>query len=217
MAYLYTCLFSNGVIKVGRSISPAERIAQHQARLACAGITLVQSDTADCGDVTLQAEAALIRKCLDECAVRHSSEWFGGLDFESVAAWMRECAKAEYESPVVPPRISYISAPNGDLEPRRERRYVFDPDTTPRWTDRQPELPHWPESEVMRWDMRPRDWWLIWPELVDHPCAILFASTHPSREGPRRFADWVRSFPPGFNWREALPATIHEAIADVLA
>lgn len=22
---------------------------------------------------------------------------------------------------------------------------------------------------VMRWDLRPTDWWLVWPELIDHP------------------------------------------------
>lgn len=24
-------------------------------------------------------------------------------------------------------------------------------------------------GQVMRWDLRPDDWWQIWPELVDHP------------------------------------------------
>lgn len=25
--------------------------------------------------------------------------------------------------------------------------------------------------QVMRWDLRPNDWWQIWPELIDHPDA----------------------------------------------
>ena len=25
--------------------------------------------------------------------------------------------------------------------------------------------------QVMRWDLRPNDWWQIWPELIDHPNA----------------------------------------------
>lgn len=26
-------------------------------------------------------------------------------------------------------------------------------------------------GQVMRWDLRPEDWWLIWPELAAHPDA----------------------------------------------
>lgn len=26
-------------------------------------------------------------------------------------------------------------------------------------------------QSVMRWDLRPNDWWQIWPELVTHPDA----------------------------------------------
>lgn len=27
------------------------------------------------------------------------------------------------------------------------------------------------EQSVMRWDLRPNDWWQIWPELIAHPDA----------------------------------------------
>lgn len=27
------------------------------------------------------------------------------------------------------------------------------------------------EKAVMRWDLRPNDWWQIWPELIGHPDA----------------------------------------------
>lgn len=27
------------------------------------------------------------------------------------------------------------------------------------------------QHELMRWDLRPNDWWEIWPELIDRPGA----------------------------------------------
>ena len=68
------------------------------------------------------------------------------------------------------------------------------------WTDTTPAEPIWPPSAVMRWDLRPDDWHLIWAELIDHPCALLFAPKHPHRPGPPRFLDWVQSWPAGFDW-----------------
>ncbi|WP_162577722.1 hypothetical protein [Variovorax sp. PBL-H6] len=84
------------------------------------------------------------------------------------------------------------------------------------WVDNAPTQPHWPESAVMRWDLRQSDWHLIWPELIDHPCAKLFAPTHPDRKGPRRFRDWVESWPEGFAWRSELPGHLHPAIEKAL-
>ena len=68
----------------------------------------------------------------------------------------------------------------------------------------------------MRWDLRPDDWDKIWPELVDHPCALLFAPRHPERDGPPRFRDWVDSWPTGFDWEHDLPEHIHEAVRHAL-
>lgn len=65
----------------------------------------------------------------------------------------------------------------------------------------------------MRWDLRQSDWHKIWPELIDHPCSLLFAPRHPLREGAPRFRDWVASWPEDFKWKEELPHHIH---ADVL-
>lgn len=80
------------------------------------------------------------------------------------------------------------------------------------WVDHSPSEPHWPDSAVMRWDLRPKDWDKIWPELVDHPCAMLFAPIHPHRPGPKRFGDWVQSWPEGFDWERSLPEHLHNAI-----
>lgn len=80
------------------------------------------------------------------------------------------------------------------------------------WTDTTPAEPIWPPSAVMRWDLRPDDWHLIWAELIDHPCALLFAPKHPHRPGPPRFRDWVQSWPAGFDWEGALPEHLHAAV-----
>lgn len=80
------------------------------------------------------------------------------------------------------------------------------------WVDNEPDVPHWPESAVMRWDLRPNDWDVIWPETIDHPCAKLFAPRHPDRPGAKRFRDWVESWPAGFNWRSELPEHLHSAV-----
>lgn len=85
------------------------------------------------------------------------------------------------------------------------------------WVDHCPTEPHWPPSAVMRWDLRPRDWDKIWPELIDHPCAMLFAPRHPHRDGPRRFKDWVASWPRGFDWAHALPEHLHDAVRQALS
>lgn len=84
------------------------------------------------------------------------------------------------------------------------------------WVDHEPTKPHWPDSAVMRWDLRQDDWHLIWPELIDHPCAKLFAPKHPSRAGPKRFSDWVASWPSDFNWKQELPIHLHPAIDQAL-
>lgn len=85
------------------------------------------------------------------------------------------------------------------------------------WVDHSPSEPHWPDSAVMRWDLRQKDWDKIWPELIDHPCAILFAPRHPHRVGPRVFRDWVQSWPIGYDWERSLPKHLHAAIRDAYA
>lgn len=85
------------------------------------------------------------------------------------------------------------------------------------WVDHTPSEPHWPDSAVMRWDLRQEDWDKIWPELIDHPCAILFAPRHPHREGPRVFRDWVQSWPTGYDWEQKLPKHLHPAIRNAVA
>ena len=84
------------------------------------------------------------------------------------------------------------------------------------WVDKYPDDPHTPSSGAMRWDIRPDDWWEIWPDLLSHPCAHLFALNHPEREGPPNFDDWVASWPPGVEWEHLVPQEYHRHVRKIL-
>jgi hypothetical protein len=201
--HLYVCHFSNGHVKVGRSIDPISRVAVHADRVACVGVSLVAHQSFECAENVIKAEYSLIQRCAAEAQKRNKNEWFEGLDFLAVCSWADEESTRLYEPEPQQPTKTFQFAL---LD--RKRRYVC---TWPNgggigqhvWADANPALPHWPDSELMRWDLR-RDWHLIWPELVDHPCAIFFAKTHPLRNGSPRFADWVKSWPASFDSQELL-------------
>lgn len=84
------------------------------------------------------------------------------------------------------------------------------------WVDKQPDEPHLPSHGAMRWDLRPDDWWEIWPDLLSHPCAYLFAPNHPERDGPPRFEDWVASWPPDADWEHLVPLQYHRQVRKIL-
>ncbi len=98
MSHLYVCHFSSGHIKVGRSIDPVARVAQHADRVACVGIELVEYRTFECAGDAFMAEAALIERCDTECTRRLKSEWFEGLTFESACEWACGCAKTDFQA-----------------------------------------------------------------------------------------------------------------------
>jgi DNA-binding XRE family transcriptional regulator len=93
--YLYVCQFSNGHIKVGRSIEPKSRVATHADRVSCMGIELADHFIVECVGPAAPREAALIRRCVEESETRFRSEWFAGLDFQSVCEWAGEAARLE--------------------------------------------------------------------------------------------------------------------------
>jgi putative transcriptional regulator len=97
MESLYVCLFSNGHIKVGRSIEPKSRIATHVDRVACMGVTLSDSFVVASADEDEAREQALIAKCVEASSRRHRLEWFEGLAFDQVCQWAREVALADLE------------------------------------------------------------------------------------------------------------------------
>ena len=88
--YLYVCHFSNGLIKVGRSIDPVSRIAQHAERVSCMGVELIEHQTFLCVGHVIPAEAALIKQCEALAVSKHKNEWFGGLDY----LWACHCASS---------------------------------------------------------------------------------------------------------------------------
>lgn len=95
MEYLYVCHFSNGHIKVGRSIDPRARIAAHADRVACMGVELVEHHIVECIGRSVPAETALIDRCAENAARRMKSEWFDGLDYLEVISWATEFASKE--------------------------------------------------------------------------------------------------------------------------
>ncbi len=92
---IYACLFSSGLIKVGRSIDPKSRIASHQERLSCAGIELVNTHFLSVDGCVFACERELIRRCSEASTKRYKSEWFDGLDFAMVSAWIDEIAASD--------------------------------------------------------------------------------------------------------------------------
>lgn len=102
MESLYVCLFSNGHIKVGRSIDPKSRIASHADRVACMGVSLTQSYITECPDACEQRERNLIEQCAKHATERFASEWFSGLYFDQVTLWAYEAAHASVAEATFP-------------------------------------------------------------------------------------------------------------------
>lgn len=100
MESLYVCLFSNGHIKVGRSVDPKSRMATHADRVACLGVELSDQFTVECVGPAAPRESLLIARCVEVALLRHQNEWFAGLDFLAVCEWAQECA-AQPEPKVV--------------------------------------------------------------------------------------------------------------------
>lgn len=97
MHHLYVCHFSNGHIKVGRSINPMARIASHEDRVSCLGVELVEHRIFECVGHVIQAEAELIRRCGEVASKTNKNEWFEGLDFLEVCDLAHEVASMHFE------------------------------------------------------------------------------------------------------------------------
>ena len=104
MNYLYVCLFSNGHIKVGRSINPLARIASHEDRVSCLGVELVEHRIFECVGHVVPAEAELIRRCGEVASKTNKNEWFEGLDFLLSCEFADEISRLNFE-PIARPKI----------------------------------------------------------------------------------------------------------------
>ncbi len=94
MNFLYVAAFSNGHIKVGRSVEPLSRIASHAHRVSCVGIDLLEHHIVECVGCCASAEAALIERCTLKAITKYKLEWFAGLNFAVVCEWANLAAKA---------------------------------------------------------------------------------------------------------------------------
>lgn len=210
MNHLYVCRFSNGFIKVGRSVDPKSRVASHAERIACVGIELVEHNVFECVNDVIRAESELISFCKTHASKQIKNEWFDGLDFNFVS----DAAK-RFSATIFPIIEKPISKPKKQQTPEEiaesllehqkyiaRCRYQY---VDGAWVDKSPLSPHWPDSQVERWDLRPDDWHMIWPELITHPCSRIFAPKHPNRQGDRSIGDWIASWPTTFRPNEELP------------
>ena len=185
--YLYVCHFSNGHIKVGRSVSPMARIAQHEARVSCLGVELVEHFIVECEGHSFPAERELIEKCVAAAEKRNKHEWFEGLDFQVVSDWANEISLKKFthadQAKTSIDRFTgiFLAVQLFDGSPTKLAEAVGG-------TVIRQHVEHWlkvgrvptehaaaveaaTDFSVMRWDLRPDDWLRIWPELAQHPSA----------------------------------------------
>lgn len=115
MAYLYTILFSNGLIKVGMTASdPEKRITTHAAALSVAQIDVKDYEFIECdSDCVQESERSLINRCKEASpTAQKSKEWFYGLEFDSVTQWMRNvasCTKPQQKAKAKTDGLSVLS------------------------------------------------------------------------------------------------------------
>lgn len=107
MESLYVCHFSNGHIKVGRSIEPMARIASHSDRVSCMGVELVEHFIVECVGPASPREALLISRCAEAAANRFQNEWFDGLDYEEACAWADSFARHVMPDPTTVERNTF--------------------------------------------------------------------------------------------------------------
>jgi DNA-binding XRE family transcriptional regulator len=92
---LYVCQFSNGHIKVGRSVEPKSRIASHADRVACMGVELSDHFIVECVGPAGPRELQLIGRCVAAAECQYQNEWFVGLDYLTVCDWAGQAARLE--------------------------------------------------------------------------------------------------------------------------
>lgn len=175
MEFLYVCAFSNGQIKVGRSIFPEHRVTQHIARMQGGGAFLDRRHIVECvDDNTERREALLIGKCANACTERSMFEWFAGLAFDEVCAWANHCAVCAL--PALAAWMTLFDIPG--IQSRLARELDVSIQAVNNWRRRGIPVEHCARverlcsGEFTRRDFRPNDWHLIWPELATQDAEI---------------------------------------------
>jgi hypothetical protein len=168
MNYLYACLFSTGVIKIGRAKNAGKRIRQHTERVSCLGVTLQASESVACADDPVAAESALIRRCQETAGVRHKREWFDDLEFSDVVDWMRQEAAIARVRPVNENGIGGMHKTKavellGGTASAAAEAVGITPAAISQWPDElPPRLVDRVLAALVR--LRPDDWAQLWPE-----------------------------------------------------
>lgn len=79
--HLYVLEFSSGVVKVGRSVQPTERIRDHVAAARRFGVTLGRSWTSDAVVDEVVAEALMLAEIARTTGGRKRDEWVNDISF----------------------------------------------------------------------------------------------------------------------------------------
>jgi len=174
MSFLYVCHFSNGHIKVGRSIEPLARIAQHEERVSCMGVELVEHAIFECFGNVERAESDLIDWCAQGCAKRHKSEWFVGLDFQDACDQARICSLRPPPVASEETGLDRAVAHFGGVG-RLAAALGIGQSVVSNWKARGTAIDaiqctaieRLTDGAVTRKQLRPKDWQAIWPELAD--------------------------------------------------
>lgn len=169
--FLYVCEFSNGHIKVGRSINAAARIAQHQERVSCMGVELMRRDAELCLGDSHAAESQLIERCSRAAAERFKNEWFVGLEFVHVLRWMKEAAREDWAK-VLPPLAAAVLAFGGATKLAATLGHGCVRQHVEHWIKGKgipPEHCHTLSAltGLTLQQLRPDDWARIWPQAAE--------------------------------------------------
>lgn len=86
VGHVYVILFSSGVVKVGKAVSPDSRIGDHRYHAAIHGVTITDGMVSDEHPHHSKTERELIRFCAEHGSrIAVGTEYFTGVDFEAVA------------------------------------------------------------------------------------------------------------------------------------
>lgn len=180
--YLYVCHFSNGHIKVGRSVHPKSRIASHADRVSCIGIELLEHHIVKCVGHSVPAETELINRCSDLSTKRNKSEWFEGLEYKQTCNIADEIALIPFNSyKRQTPLKTYLERlPRGGISEFAAKAGISSVYLSQLSAEQDGRVPSpelcvviWEKSDglVTRQELRPNDWHLIWPELKEKATA----------------------------------------------